>query len=269
MHADWPSEILHASVTHRWTIGVWVVIAISYAGLLAHRRHQGSLVRSWLNGLVATASGHERRIAVTITARLHKMRRQTQRDPLMPVVGSVLGATPGAVLKHGGCCAGLSRLCIVSLAEMGIPARQITLYHRGTSKAQHCLVEAFPSAESLIIDPAYGLYYADEHGRGISLAHLRQGVIPVLYNCESGERSSYPAYSYYDFDFTATKTANWTKNQVRRRAHRLLHVVTRGAIDHVGLPPWLEWPQWQFVVLITIAAVVHAAVMLLTAIQLG
>jgi hypothetical protein len=265
MSTTWPSRILQVIDTQPWAVGVSILIGISYAALLAHRRHQCRQVRSWLNGLATAPLRSESAIAIVLASRLREMRRQTRQDPLMPIVGSVLGATPGAVLKYGGCCAGLSRLCIVSLAELGIRSRQITLYHRGTGKAQHCLVEVFPDGdgEPLIVDPVYGLYFVDSDGRGIGLGSLQKGIVPVLHKCPSGEPGAYPPYPYYDFDFAATKTANWTKSRLRRTVYRLLHIATSGAIDQVRLPPWLEWPQLQFVVLLTIGAVIHTGVLLL------
>ena len=261
---SWSAPLLDVIDRDPWTVAFYILITISCAVLLAHRWHQSRRVRSWVNGLATVPLRSEREIAIVLAGRLRGMCRQTRRDPLMPIVGSVLGATPGAVLKHGGCCAGLSRLCIVSLAELGIRSRQITLYHRGTRKAQHCLVEVFPVGDTLIVDPVYGLYYEDSDGRGIGLASLQKGIVPIVYQCHSGAPGSYPPYPYYDFDFAATKTANWTKSRLRRVVYRLVHTATRGAIDTFRLPPWLEWPQLQFVVLITIAATIHAGALLLT-----
>jgi len=176
-----------------------------------------------------------------------------------------LGATPSAVIQLGGCCSDRSRLLILALAELQIRAYQVTLYHRA-GHAQHCLVEVYLGDERLIVDPSYGFYYADPHGGSMSLKDLQLGKQPLYVPLLDGETCGYPANAYYDFDFRASKTANWTKTRARRIAYRALRSLSGGAVDRLEVPALLEWPQHLF---IAIAApcmtAVNAAAALLVA----
>src|SRR4030095_7924391 len=67
---------------------------------------------------------------------------------------------------------------------------------------------------------------------------------------------SYPANDYYNFDFSQTKTANWTKTWVRRSAYRILRVLTAGRIDTLRQPLWMEWPQVEVSVPVAMGVVV-------------
>jgi hypothetical protein len=153
-----------------------------------------------------------------------------------------LGATPGGVLREGGCCSGKGRLAIVALNAAGIPAAQVTLYHT-SGKAQHCLVEVSCREGRALIDPTYGLLFTDTEGRILGLADLREGVRPIFQSLPGSSSTAYPDGDYYDFDFVATKTVNWTKSWRRRSAYRCLSFLTRGNIDKMRQPVFLEWPQ--------------------------
>lgn len=155
---------------------------------------------------------------------------------------SALGATPATVLTSGGCCSGKSRLTIVLLHELGIPAWQVTLYHV-QGHAQHCLVEALCGNATVLIDPHYNLYFAGADGRPIGLAALRAGQRPTLLTMSDGTRGSYPSGDYYQFEYSNTKTANWTMSSTRRAAYQLLVRITRGRIDEMRQPVLSEWPQ--------------------------
>ena len=98
-----------------------------------------------------------------------------RRDPVFyPRLFGPLGATPSAVIRLGGCCSDRSRLLILALAQLGIRAYQITLYHRA-GHAQHCLVEACIGDDHLIVDPSYGIYYRASNGGAIGLTDLQTG----------------------------------------------------------------------------------------------
>lgn len=153
-----------------------------------------------------------------------------------------LGATPMAVLRHGGCCSGLSRLYILALDVLGIQAAQVTLYH-ASGQAQHCLVEVTLQRERVLVDPMYGFYYRSPDGAPLGMDGLRSGCTPVFHAIPGSTCTSYPANDYYRFDYTATRTANWTATRTRRTAHRVLAAVTLGGIDTWRVPAALEWPQ--------------------------
>jgi hypothetical protein len=68
---------------------------------------------------------------------------------------------------------------------------------------------------------------------------------------------NYPANDYYNFAFSNTKTANWTKSRTRRTAYRVLMVLTAGRIDTLRQPLWMEWPQ------LIVGAAVAASLLLL------
>jgi hypothetical protein len=146
------------------------------------------------------------------------------------------------VLREGGCCSGLARLYILTLDAFGIHAAQVTLYHR-TGKAQHCLVEVVIGAERILVDPLYGLRYRGSDGGAIALEDLRAGRRPSFDPLPFSEATAYPSHRYYDFEYRATKTANWTKTSPRRVGYRVLEVLSNGGVDCWRLPPLLEWPQ--------------------------
>jgi hypothetical protein len=56
-------------------------------------------------------------------------------------------------------------------------------------------------------------------------------------------KTSYPNNSYYQFDFSQTKTANWTQSWQRRLAYRALRIGIRERADRVRVPSLLKWPQ--------------------------
>jgi hypothetical protein len=161
---------------------------------------------------------------------------------------AALGATPSAILRHGACCSGLSRLMILTLAEIGIRARQITLYHRD-GHAQHCLVEANLAAGPLIVDPSYGIALVGPTDDPLGLENLQNGVPPRQRALVADETCGYPVNGYYDFDYRLSKTANWTKTPLRRWVYRALSVLDRRGVDSLVVPTLLEWPQHLFILI--------------------
>ena len=155
---------------------------------------------------------------------------------------AAFGASPRAVLEAGACCSGKTRLLILSLAELGIRAYQTTLYHK-EGQAQHCLAEVDVDNEPFLVDPRYGISLTDNEGRGVSLHDLQHGVQPKQVPFTARTDWGYPLDPYYDFDYSASKTANWTRSSLRRAAYLILHRATRGAVDHLIVPAWFEWPQ--------------------------
>jgi hypothetical protein len=83
--------------------------------------------------------------------------------------------------------------------------------------------------------------------------------MPVFAPLPHGDQSGYPPHDYYDFDFTISKTANWTKNSHRRLAYRVLTTITDGRVDRLRMPVTLEWPQVVPGILLAMAvAAIHA-----------
>ena len=164
------------------------------------------------------------------------------------------GASPGAIIKAGACCSGKTRLLILSLAELGIRAYQITLYHE-EGQAQHCLAEVHVDNECLLVDPFYGIYLTATEGRGMSLRGLQRGLQPIQVPFTASPKCGYPKHYYYRFDYCASKTANWTCSAPRRAAYSILYRFTRGAIDYMRVPAWFEWPQNLGIITCTIVLV--------------
>lgn len=153
-----------------------------------------------------------------------------------------LGGTPGGILRHGGCCSGISRLYIAGLDTLGIPATHVILYHT-SGVARHCLTEVCVEGQRLVVDPLYGFYYVDRHGRAVSIEALRRGAPHRYRRLPRSSRDHYPQNDYHNFAFTQTKTANWTKTPVRRGLYWVLAHVTAGRIATLRRPAWTEWPQ--------------------------
>jgi hypothetical protein len=215
--------------------------------------------------------------ALDLAGRIYVQVARGSDPPFIPIAAlDIVGATPVSILRHGGCCSGFARLYITGLGTLGIKAAQVTLYH-ATEKYQHALAEVSlgetgrDTKQGVIVDPTYGFYYVDGDGRPIGLDELRQGVKPKYRRLPHSERrrptsgrndESYPANDYYDFDFSHTKTANWTKTWVRRSVYRILTLLTAGRIDILKQPLWMEWPQVEVSVAVAMGVVMFDLAML-------
>ena len=224
------------------TFGAMIVIEVPIILVLIRQRN---LDRRRLQQFVASSlsGGETGRAAVfRLASRIFDL-PDVPDDPIWASrLFKAFGASPGAVIEAGACCSGKTRLLILSLAEIGMRAYQITFYHR-EGYAQHCLAEVCVDDARLLLDPTYGVYLTDGDGHGVSLQDLRRGVQPVHMPFTTRADWGYPRDSYYHFDYAATKTANWTRSVLRRVAYSILHGASRGAVDNMMIPAWLEWPQ--------------------------
>jgi hypothetical protein len=176
-----------------------------------------------------------------------------------------LGPSPIAVLKGGGCCSGIHRLFITSLDAIEIRATQIIVYGPVNP---HALAQVALSSGPLMIDVDYGVWYRHPSGGALGIDDLRSGVTPVIEPFIDPKlpwpgrhvRPGYPKVPYYEFDFRATRTANWTKSRARRATYWLLEHVTQGRVNTFPLPPICEWPE-----VLVAAAFFGLGVMLLVA----
>jgi len=181
--------------------------------------------------------------ALDFAGLVHAHAPRSEDPRFIPIAAlDILGGSPISILRRGGCCSGLCRLCITGLRTLGIKAAQVTLYHTD-GQAQHALVEVSLKEQAAIVDPLYGFYYVDSHGRPMTIETLRRGVKPEYRPLPLSSSVVYPANNYYNVDFSRTKTANWSKTRVRRSAYRILRTLTVGRIDTLRQPLWLEWPQ--------------------------
>lgn len=222
-------------------LGINLVIMVAMSALLIDWVRDRASVRRFVRTFKDLPSDpHD--LALEVAARIAN-RPRAESDPVyLTKVFVPFGATPRSVIRSGGCCSGTSRLYMVVLAELGLRANQITVYHR-EGHAQHCLVEVHLSPRPLIVDPVYGLYYTDQAGGNLSLEDLQAGAevherpIPIATN------PGYPDNDYYDFDYALTKTANWTMSGVRRSVYSVLARLGHRSIDRLRVPQVLEWPQ--------------------------
>lgn len=190
---------------------------------------------------IGQSSSAPRDLVLAATGRVHALPPGSDPVFISPILRP-FGASPDAVIQCGACCSGKSRLLILALAELGICSYQITVYHQD-GHAQHCLVEACLGNERLIVDPSYGIFYAAPDGQDVSLAELQRGVPPVHKPVSADRPWGYPDNPYYDFDYRATKTANWTATALRRFVYRTLRAIFGTSIDRLRVPPVLEWPH--------------------------
>lgn len=218
----------------------WLALAI--LALLAHYLRERRLIHRFALG-ATRGEQNPGRAALALAAVIHQ-RIPKGRDHAFLGLGfpPLLGATPGSVLRHGGCCSGISRLYIIALRTLGIRAAQVTLYHE-SGVGRHALVEVRTGTDRWIVDPTYGIHYVDEVGRPLGLAGLRAGVAPRFRPLRAGLRDGYPPDPYYTFDYPRSKTANWTMTLGRRLTYTPLHFLTLGGIDTLRQPGFLEWPQ--------------------------
>jgi hypothetical protein len=203
------------------------------------------LERRRLSRFVSAFGDHRatpRLLALEVAGRLFAHRHLDDDPPYLLKVLAPLGASPGALIRRGGCCSGMSRLYIHVLSQLGIPAHQITLYHR-SGLGRHCLVEVRLPDGPLIADPCYGFHYAGPAGGALGLADLQRGAQPQFVALPHSDKRAYPSHEYYDFDLTLSKTANWSLSRFRMLVYAFLKTVTRGRIDRLRVPVLLEWPQ--------------------------
>ena len=222
------------------TLGTIAVGLLIVAALIRQRNSDRKQLRQFVASVVK--DGNRGKAAVSqLAARIFELPEAT--DPIWACrLFKAFGASPGAIIKGGACCSGKTRLLILSLAELDIRAYQITLYHE-EGQAQHCLAEVHLDNECLLVDPSYGIYLTGSEGCGVSIRALQQGVQPLQVSFTATAKCGYPKDRYYRFDYRASKTANWTCSAPRRAAYSILYRVSRGAVDHMLVPAWFEWPQ--------------------------
>ncbi len=222
------------------SLTLWLGLAAGI--LLVHFFQERRLVGRFAVG-ATRGERNPSRAALALATVIHE-RIPRGKDPafLGLEIPALLGATPGAVLRRGGCCSGLSRLYVLALRSLGIRAAQITLYHE-SGLARHALVEVRIGTDRWIVDPTYGFHYVDDAGRPLGLDALRAGVEPSFRPFIAGGSDGYPLNNYYAFDYRRSKTANWTMTLWRRMTYPTLRLLTAGGIDTLRQPGFLEWPQ--------------------------
>lgn len=243
-----------------------VVLVVVSIALLVQRRRDLRRLRTFVHGARGRAPHpiptNQKELLLDVARRCYRIPAIRKDASFCPPLFGPLGATPSAVLRFGDCCSGRARLLVLSLHELGIRAYQITLYHRA-GHALHCLVEACLPDQRLIVDPTYGVHYAGPNGEPINLRDLRRGIAPKYVPLLDDRVCGYPSNDYYDFDFPASKTANWTKSRVRHITYALLHKLTGGGIDHLQVPAVLEWPQHLFIAIAILCAMAVNGTLLL------
>ena len=231
------------------TVGHAAAITAAVAGLalivhyVIERRYVRRAIRAMIGGTESIESAAGEWLALRLASVLHTTVPRIQ-DPIFlhPLLGP-LGATPGQILRSGGCCSGMGRILIVGCNELGIRAAQLTLNNRSDEEYQHCIVETWADGRPTLIDPDYGLQFVDADGGPLRLEALQASVEPHIRPLPGKETAAYPDHPAYNWDYRKTNTANWKKSLPRRAAHRVLMAVTRGGIDRWRQPVALEWPQ--------------------------
>jgi len=118
-------------------LNLLVVVAIGV--LLTHWQLQRRTLQQIITGRFGPVSDPVTTIR-GFAGWIHAHVPRGQDPPFISSLFHVVGATPIAVLRDGGCCSGLARLYILGLDALGIRAAQVTLYHV-SGCAQHCAVE--------------------------------------------------------------------------------------------------------------------------------
>jgi len=258
---------VHAAIQSLIGTGIFSCGVLALALLETYRQRKLRIVRF---ARAATRGCRSERAAAFALARVIFAGVQRGPDPVFITRMLVpLGASPAAVLDEGGCCSGIHRLFIACLDAIGIRSAQITLYSQGP-RAVHCLAQVETAAARIIIDVDYGVWLKHPGGGAIGLADLQAGVSPTIEpfelhsqahsvgEAEPPRPAGYPAHGYYQFDFSLTRTANWTKNSIRRSIYRALHRLTAGRVDCLLLPPILEWPEVLLAAAVTAVALAGA-----------
>jgi hypothetical protein len=234
---DWAMRATSQASVHATNGVVLVILGV----LVWHRARDRSRVRAFVRSL-APLPRAPRDVVVHLTRACFALPKRRDDPAYLPLL-AVIGSSPADVLAVGGCCSGLARLLIVTLAEIGIRASQVTLYHRA-GHAQHCLVQAWPGGRPFLIDPTYGVMLRRAHGGSLGVAELRAGVRPDIEPLPGVVGAGYPRHAYYDFDYRLTQTANWTRSLPRRLLRRAPVASVGGRrTAQLEVPALLEWPQ--------------------------
>lgn len=246
-----------------WTVVVAIaalllMAGVSIIGYLHQRRRLAAIVRR------IVANERDGVSAVFAVGRFVFSNVLRTHDPVFLLSAlRPIGASPLAVLRRGGCCSGIHRLFIACLETIGIQAAQVTLYHP-SGAALHCTTQVRAEGQVFLVDVDYGVVFKHPAHGALGVAQLREGVQPVIQVFANGltapttlsRGGRTPGYrgGYHIFNFKETRTANWTKSWIRRKAHWLLNMATNGRINYMLLPPLLEWPQIILALLSTFAA---------------
>lgn len=222
----------------------WIEAALLLVmtGLLVGRFRDAMALRRYMRRVRDLASD-DRDLTLRLGAQIFRDHPVAHDDPVY--IHRVLGPLGGSacdILKHGACCSGKARLLIQCMAQVGISAFQVTLYHR-EGHAQHCLVQVDLPSGPLIVDPLYGISFVGTSGESMGIVDLQQGAAPVHEPLPGTASLGYPRDPYYDFDYRLTKTANWTRSAPRRLAFWALTVVAGQRASRLRVPAALEHPQ--------------------------
>jgi len=161
-----------------------------------------------------------------------------------------LRATPVQVLESGGDCADKSRLLTALLGQVGIRATMVMCYDPRTESPTHTVVCAFQDdGGTMIVDPAYGLYFPDPAANGFfGLAEMRANP-SVLEDRVAALRASSPrshpvhSYNVASTGYSLASSVHWNKNALSRLARRFLLPVWGEDLYSVPRPRFVEEPK--------------------------
>lgn len=160
-----------------------------------------------------------------------------------------LRATPMQVLDKGGDCADKSRLLSAMLRQIGIPATMALCFHHDTGLPTHTVVEAqLGPGRYMVTDPAYELYYPDNHGGYFGILDLRkhpERLVERVRYVQATTPRFRPLHWYDPFEASAVgmSTFNWRKNGLTKLVRDCLFLAIGPDVYRLPRPAVMEEPK--------------------------
>lgn len=184
---------------------------------------------------------------LTLTSWIHR-HLGTARNPEYFVLRG-LRATPMQVLDKGGDCADKSRLLSAMLRQIDIPATMALCFHHDTGLPTHTVVEAqLGPGRYMVTDPAYELYYPDDHGGYYGILDLRkhpERLVERVKYVQATTPRFRPLHWYDPFEASAVgmSTFNWRKNGLTKLVRDCLFLAIGPDVYRLPRPAVMEEPK--------------------------
>jgi len=219
---------------------------IAASGTYVSYRSDATALRAKALEIVGDREAPAQRV-LTLTSWIHR-HLGTARNPEYFVLRG-LRATPMQVLDKGGDCADKSRLLSAMLRQIGIPATMVLCFHHDTGLPTHTVVEAqLGRNRYMVTDPAFELYYPDDHGGYYGILDLRkhpERLVERVKYVQATTPRFRPLHWYDPFEASAVgmSTFNWRKNGLTKLIRDCLFLAIGPDVYRLRRPAVLEEPK--------------------------
>lgn len=222
------------------------VCLIAASATYVSYRSDANALRAKALEIVGNRAAPAQRV-LTLTSWIHR-HLGTARNPEYFVLRG-LRATPMQVLDKGGDCADKSRLLSATLRQIDIPATMALCFHHDTGLPTHTVVEAQLGPDRyMVTDPAYELYYPDDHGGYYGILDLRkhpERLVERVRYVQATTPRFRPLHWYDPFEASAVgmSTFNWRKNGLTKLVRDCLFLAIGPDVYRLPRPTVIEEPK--------------------------